>query len=233
MKVIASASPDYVVFLAGRNLDAVKAAVAEIKESGVQGEVLPIQLDVTKQASVDAAAKTVEQQFGRLDVLVNNAGMSDTTLPKDTDLKTRLDTVLTTNVTGPAIVSEAFKPLLRKSKDARSIYVSSGLASLTQAADPENLRYHSPWTVYRLSKTALNMWALQEFKELSKEGIKVFTFCPGLVRSNLRGKAEDMVSAGGRATDPSVSGENILKMMRGERDGDVGKFVHKDGVYDW
>jgi NAD(P)-dependent dehydrogenase (short-subunit alcohol dehydrogenase family) len=199
----------------------------------VKGSLSALQLDVTNLASVDAAAKQVEQQFERLDVLINNAGIADSTLGEDLDFKQRLDLVLTTNVTGPAIVSRAFQPLLFKSKNAYSIYVSSGLASLSQASDPESRRYHSGYTVYRLSKTALNMWALQEAKELRPKGVKVFIVCPGLVRSNLRGKTEEMVSAAGRATDPEVSGQTMLRTVEGKRDQDIGKFVHKDGVYEW
>jgi NAD(P)-dependent dehydrogenase (short-subunit alcohol dehydrogenase family) len=234
VKVFASASPEYHVFLAGRNLEACKAAVAEIQQDPkIKGNVSAIQLDITSQESVDAAAKEVEKQFGRLDVLINNAGISDLTLPAELSFKEKLDQVLTTNVTGPAIVSQAFQPLLFQSQNAYSIYVSSGLASLDQAANPNSRRYHSGNTVYRLSKTALNMWALQEFKELGKKGIKVVTFCPGLVRSNLRGRGEERISAGGNATDPSVSGENLLKIVEGKRDADIGKFLHKDGVYEW
>lgn len=77
------------------------------------------------------------------------------------------------------------------------------------------------------------MWALQEFKHLGTKGIKVVTFCPGLVRSNLRGKGEDRISASGKAIDLSVSGENLLKIVEGKRDADIGKFLHKDGVYLW
>jgi NAD(P)-dependent dehydrogenase (short-subunit alcohol dehydrogenase family) len=188
---------------------------------------------VTDESSVNAAAKQVEAQFGRLDVLINNAGITDATLPDNYSLKQKLDTVLTTNVTGPAIVSKAFQPLLFKSKNAYSIYVSSGLGSMTLASDPTGNYYRSPWSIYRLSKTGLNMWAYQESKELAERGVKVFVVCPGLVRSNLRGKKEESVSAGGRATDPMVSGQTMLNIIEGKRDKDVGKFVHKDGVYGW
>lgn len=233
-KVFATASPTYKILLAGRNLSACELAVSEIaRDPNIKGSICALHLDITSQESVDAAAKEVKQQFGRLDVLINNAGISDLTLPSDLSFKEKMDQVLATNVTGPAIVSKAFQPLLFKSKNAYSIYVSSGLASLDQAADVNSPRYHSGNTVYRMSKTALNMWALQEFKELASKGIKVVTICPGLVRSNLRGKEEDRVSAGGRAIDASVSGEFLLTIVDGKRDADVGKFLHRDGVYNW
>ncbi|KAF2674329.1 short chain dehydrogenase/reductase [Microthyrium microscopicum] len=232
-KVFASSSSDYHIIVAGRNLKNCETAVSEIKASGVKGNLTTLLLDVTSQESVDTAASEVEKQFGRLDVLINNAGISDTTLTEVPEFKKRLDAVLTTNITGPAIVSLAFRHLLFKSSNAYSIYVSSGLGSISQTADPSSLRYNSGYTVYRLSKTALNMWAIQEYKELKDKGVKVFIMCPGLVRSNLRGKTEDKVSAGGHAQDPTVSGQTILSIAEGKRDADAGKFVHKDGLYEW
>jgi NAD(P)-dependent dehydrogenase (short-subunit alcohol dehydrogenase family) len=231
--VLADASPDYHIILSGRNKESLETAKKEIEATGIKGKLSTMTMDVTKEDTVAAAAAQVEKQFGKLDVLVNNAGLSDNTLPKAWSLKRKLDQILTTNVTGPAIVSQAFRPLLIKAENAKSIYVSSGLGSMTQCADPNSGRYRSKWTVYRTSKSALNMWALQDFKDMAPEGVKVFTFCPGLVRSNLRGKDEEMVSAGGNATDPSVSGENILSIIRGERDDDMGKFIHRGGVYPW
>jgi NAD(P)-dependent dehydrogenase (short-subunit alcohol dehydrogenase family) len=104
---------------------------------------------------------------------------------------------------------------------------------MTLASDPKSPQYQSAWQVYRMSKSGLNMWAYQESKTLAEKGVKVFIVCPGLVRSNLRGKSEDLVSAGGRATDPMVSGQTMLNIVEGKRDQDVGKLVHKDGVYGW
>jgi NAD(P)-dependent dehydrogenase (short-subunit alcohol dehydrogenase family) len=230
---LADTSADYHVILAGRNQDALERSKNEIEATGIKGTLSVVILDVTSEDSVEKAAAEVEKQFGKLDVLVNNAGLSDNTLPKEWSLKQKLDQILTTNVTGPAIVSQAFRPLLLKGSDAKSIYVTSGLGSLSNCSNPESKQYHSKWTAYRTSKSGLNMWALQDYKELAPQGVKVFTFCPGLVRSNLRGPDEEFVSAGGNAGDPAVSGESILKIVKGERDADVGKFVHKDGVYPW
>jgi len=84
-----------------------------------------------------------------------------------------------------------------------------------------------------MSKAALDMWAVQEDRVYGKEGLKTFVMCPGLVVSNLRGKSEEARNVGGLATSPVVSGETMLSIIEGKRDADVGKFVHKDGVYPW
>ncbi|KAI9698108.1 MAG: hypothetical protein M1820_007616 [Bogoriella megaspora] len=232
-KIISSASPDYDVIIAGRRLEACNKAVSELKAEGAKGGLSTLQLDQTDEASVDAAAKQVEKEFGKIDVLINNAGITDTTLPDEWSPKKKFDQVLSTNVTGPAIVSQAFQPLLFKSKNAYSIYVSTSLASMAMSTDPKYPVYHVKWAVYRASKTGLNAWVVQDAREMAEKGVKVFAFCPGLVRSNLRGTTEDQVSSGGYAGDPDESGRAVLKIIQGDRDGDVGKFVHKDGVYDW
>jgi NAD(P)-dependent dehydrogenase (short-subunit alcohol dehydrogenase family) len=219
--------------MAGRNKDYLETAQKEIEGTGIKGKLSTLVFDVTDEESVNAAAAQVKKEFGKLDVLVNNAGLSDNSLPEEWSLKKKLDQILTTNVTGPAIVSEAFNPLLIKADDASSIYVTSGLGSLEACSDPSNRMYQSKWTAYRTSKSALNMWALQDYKDMASKGVKVFTFCPGLVRSRLRGTDEEYVSAGGAAGDPAVSGQSILRIIKGERDTDVGKFIHKDGIYPW
>lgn len=138
-----------------------------------------------------------------------------------------------TNVAGPAMVTQAFLPLLWKSKAPYSIYVSSGLGSAAMAEDPKYESYAVPYTSYRMSKSALNMWVLQEIKDLGPKGLKTFAMCPGYVVSNLRGTSEEARNGYGMATSPTVSGETMLSIIEGKRDADVGKFVHKDGIYPW
>ncbi|KAK5331669.1 hypothetical protein LTR93_000674 [Exophiala xenobiotica] len=228
-KVIASASPDYHVLIGSRNPENGKKAVAELQATGeIKGTLTDVQIDVTDQASVDALANFIEEKFGRLDVLINNAGIA----PTDGDLRSIIDRTFQTNVTGPIVLTEALKPLLLKSKKGPySIYVTSGLGSLAMAESGKV--YAAPYAVYSASKSALNMLMIYEAKEMGKKGLKSFVVCPGLVRSNLRGKSEEAVNAGGAAGDPMVSGQTILGVVEGKRDADVGKFVHKDGVYPW
>lgn len=231
-KIIASASPNYHVLVAGRSLPKVEAAIKQLQsEAQIKGKLTPLELDVNSDTSIAAAAKKVEQEFGRVDVLVNNAGIAG--LPAKS-YKEQIDMVLETNVTGPLLVSEAFMPLVLKSKNPYSIFVSSALGSLSKASDPKDTIYYTDnWQVYRMSKSALDMIAVTEYHKWTPKGVKVFALCPGLVRSFLRGPEEDRISAGGRAGDPDTSGETMLSIIEGNRDADVGKFVHKDGVYPW
>jgi NAD(P)-dependent dehydrogenase (short-subunit alcohol dehydrogenase family) len=171
----------------------------------------------------------VTEAFGKLDVLINNAGV----IGRGPNLRARLDDALRANASGPAATTDAFRSLLLKSKRSYLLNVSSTLGSLANASDPNSLDYQLPATAYRMSKAALNMLTVQTHKEIGQQGVKVFAVCPGLVRSNLRGGDEAAVSAGGRAVDAEVSGQLFLSIIEGKRDVDVGKFVHKDGVYSW
>lgn len=215
--------------MAGRSLDKVEAAMSEIKKMGVKGSLSSLTIEVTDLTSIETAAKQVESEFGRVDVLINNAGVA----PLGDDLKKQIEDTMAANVVGTALVSSVFNRLLEKSSRPYSLFISSGMGSMSRALHPDYQVPNDPWTVYRMSKAAVDMLMVQEYKVLSKKGIKVFAVCPGLVRSNLRGTEEHQVNAGGRAGDPDVSGRLILSIVEGKRDADVGKLVHKDGVWDW
>ena len=133
------------------------------------------------------------------------------------------------------MVAEAFRPLLLKTQNSYSIYVSSGAGSLNRASHPALAQNRAPpfEDAYRASKAALNMIAVLEAKKFGPEGLKVFTVSPVFVISNLRGTSEEERSGWGVAGDPMVSGQTILSILQGERDADVGKFVTKDGIYPW
>ena len=150
----------------------------------------------------------------------------------DEDIKESIETTMRTNVIGPVLMIEAFRPLLLKSASPYSIYVSSGLGSHGLAQDPTDMGYPYDAFSYRMSKSALNMWAVQEDRKWGSK-YKSFTVCPGFVVSNLRGKSEEARNPGGIAGDPMVSGRTLLGIIEGKRDADVGKFVWEKGVYPW
>ena len=228
-KILAEASPNYHIIMASRSLPKLDAALSELSFlSTIKGTLSALQLDVIDQNSISAAAAQVEQSYGHIDVLINNAAIGC----RDPDLAKRLRISLETNAIGPALVSAAFRPLLLKSKNPYSFYVSSGQGSLERAST-ETAQLLSNAEAYRTSKAAMNMIALNEKIEYAGKGLKVFVACPGFVRSNLRGTGEDARSGWGKAGDPEVSGRMVLDIVSGKRDGDVGKFVWTNGTYPW
>jgi len=182
------------VFVGSRDLERGEAAAREIGPGAIA-----IQLDVTDAASIAAAAERIRTETGRLDLLVNNAGISNTT-KGDMSLveygkvsqasNASLDeirAVWETNVFGVLAVYQAMLPLLRTSSDARIVNVSSGVGSLTTNADPAN-PYHAFFgPIYPASKTALNAITLAMMVELESTDIKVNLVSPGFTSTNLNG----------------------------------------------
>ena len=234
--VLTSASTDYHVIIASRTLEKAQNAKSEVEKENPNSvsRLSTVQLDVTDGESVARARDYVEKEFGHLDALINNAAVGNT----NPDVYTRFRASLDTNVIGPAVVADAFRPLLLKSWNPYSIFVSSGAGSFERTVERlEGKREKPPeppnGNAYHVSKAGLNMVALREHVEYGEKGLKVFAMCPGFVVSNLRGTSEEMRSGWGKAGPASVSGEILLSILDGKRDEDVGKFVCKDGLYGW
>lgn len=191
------AAQGFTVLVGSRDLARGEAAAAEI---GPQAH--PLQLDVTDQASIDAAAACVGQVFGRLDLLIQNAAISNTskrpgqsiedyartTRPSTVSLA-EMRAVWDTNVFGVLSVYQAMLPLLRATPGARIVNVSSGVGSLTRNADPDFAYRGIFGPVYPASKTALNAITLAMAIELEPEGIRVSAVSPGFTSTNLNGYA--------------------------------------------
>ncbi len=184
------------VLLGSRSFERGEAAAKEIGAGAI-----PLQLDVTDSGSIAAAAAYIHKEFGRLDLLVNNAAISNT---RKGDLSLEeygkisrasnapLDEVRAvweTNVFGVLAVYQAMLPLLRESTDARIVNVSSGVGSLALNAAIDGPYHKSFGPVYPASKTALNAMTLAMMVELEGTGIKVNLVSPGFARTNLNGYA--------------------------------------------
>jgi NAD(P)-dependent dehydrogenase (short-subunit alcohol dehydrogenase family) len=217
--------------MAGRSRQRLDKALSDLKATSPQGQLSILELDVDSEDSIKRAAQQVSTDFGCVDILINNAATGNV----DDDVRTRFEVQLKTNVLGPRLVAAHFRPLLLKSKNPYSIYVTSGAGSLGMAAQMRDIPTPPNPDGYCVAKAALNMVMMQEHVESVKQnlGIKVFAVCPGFVKSNLRGPKGVDGWAGVEAGDPEVSGQTLLKVMTGERDEDVGKAVHKGGVYPW
>ncbi|MBI0330237.1 SDR family NAD(P)-dependent oxidoreductase [Burkholderia plantarii] len=224
----------YTVLVGSRNAERGEAAAREV---GPNARAL--QLDVTDAASIAAAAARVDDEFGRLDLLVNNAAISHTgRLPsqgiEEHARKTRpsnvpideMRAVWDTNVFGVLAVYQAMLPLLRRSPVSRIVNVSSGVGSLATNLDPAFPYRGIFGPVYPASKTALNALTVAMAIELEPEGIPVNAVSPGFTKTNLNGYAGvDTVEQGAR--------EAVRVALLG-RDGPTGKFTRwEDETIPW
>ncbi|MEU8582036.1 SDR family oxidoreductase [Streptomyces sp. L500] len=184
-------------------------------------------LDVTDDASVAAAAKTIEADGG-LDVLINNAGIEERTPdggvagPAEitADMMRR---VFDTNVFGVVRVTHAFLPLLQRSAAPVVVNVSSGLASLTRAADPDAPGFGYPGVAYPASKAAVNMITVQYAKAFPN--MRVNAVEPGYT-------ATDLNQHSGTQT-VEEGAEIIVRMARLGPDGPTGGYFDVDGPIPW
>jgi len=172
---------NYTVLVGSRSLVKATDAIAKIKaqEPSIAAAALePLEIDITNDAAIAAAADHVAKTHGRLDILINNAGISG---DAKHGIRANFNAVYDTNVVGTAAVTEAFIPLLRKSTAPaparRVVNVSSSIGSLANAKAG---RAVSPlYTAYSVSKAALNMLSLYTMHRLKDDKIAVVMTTPG------------------------------------------------------
>ena len=223
----------FTVLVGSRHLERGETAAREVGP-----DARALQLDVTNQASIAAAAVRIRKELGRLDVLVNNAAISNTSkLPGQTvEEYSRLNRASTvsldevraiweTNVFGALAVYQAMLPLLREAPAARIVNVSSGAGSLARNADPDfpHRRIFGPG--YSASKTAMNAMTLAMAIELESTGIKVNACSPGFIKTNLNNYE-------GTLTVEEGAREPVRLALLGP-DGPTGTFSRTEGVIPW
>lgn len=176
----------YALWLGCRDTDRGESAAADLRRAGIEARAL--MLDVTSDDSVQAAADRLGQEIDALDALVNNAGISIGTPARASEEKLEdIRTMLEVNALGPVRVTQAFLPLLRRSKSARIVMMSSGLGSLAETTDMAGLYWSVGFAGYCASKSALNMLTVKLAKELLADGIKVNAADPGFTATDLNG----------------------------------------------
>ena len=219
------AKGSYHVLVGSRSVDKGNDAIKQLESRNLAGSAELIPLDVTNDEMIEQAATTVERNHGKLDILVNNAGIAAFTPPLRQQMRDAFDT----NATGPAIVTNAFAPLLQKSTaTARIINVSSGAGSIGRRLDPTSQLYNRHVVQYRASKAALSMVTACDWVEYGP-AIKVFAYCPGYTVSNLseQNKAEHGAKPTAEAVMP------LIDVLEGKRDEEAGLFLHNTGIYPW
>ena len=225
------AAHGFTVLVGSRNLEHGETAA---KSVGTDAHAF--QLDVTNHASIAAAADRIRSEFGHLDVLVNNAGISHTGKPGTSLAEmvrsgrptvASLDAVraiFETNVFGVIALTQAMLPLLRKSPAARIVNVSSSTGSLTWNSSPANPR-RAMFGAYSWSKTALNAVTIAFAAELESEGIKVNAACPGFT-------ATDLNNFEGTRTVEQAAREP-LRLALLDANGPTGTYSNEDGPIRW
>lgn len=205
----------HTVILTARSLEKGQAAAAEVGQG--PGDVVPIQLDVTDSASILQARDLVEERFGRLDVLVNNAGID---YDRDQDVKTadldRVRRIIDTNVVGVWEVTQAFHSLLRASDHPRIVNLSSEAGSIA------GIEAWAPG--YSTSKAALNGLTAIMAREFAFDGMLVNAVCPGWI-------ATDMGGPGGGPLPPG--GESVVWAVELPKDGPTGGFFQNGRRLPW
>jgi NAD(P)-dependent dehydrogenase (short-subunit alcohol dehydrogenase family) len=217
----------HTVVVGARDLGRGEEAAQALRAAG--GDVTAVALDVTDLASVAAAAETVRERHGRLDALVNNAGISHRPgadfagqVPGSGDVD-HVRYVFETNVLGVIAVTEAFLPLLRLSDAPRIVNVSSSAGSLAAISDFANA---DPIALgYVPSKTAVTALTLMYARGLVAEGILVNAVCPGFVATDLNG------FRGVRT--PEQGARQAVRMATIPADGPTGTFTDEDGPVAW
>jgi NAD(P)-dependent dehydrogenase (short-subunit alcohol dehydrogenase family) len=181
---------------------------------------------VTDAGSVAAAAKWVEQEYGRLDVLVNNAGvlLERGEKPSETTAE-KLRRTYETNVIGVVVVTSAMLPLLRRAPAARIVNVSSELGSLSLTSDPTNAFSQFPLLAYNSSKSALNAITVSYANELRGTSIKVNAADPGYCATDLN------AHSGPRTAAQGANAAVALATLDG--DGPTGGLFNEDGPVPW
>lgn len=216
----------HTVLLGARDPERGAAAAAGLTAQGLDAH--SVRLDVTDPATVAAAADLIAAEYGRLDTLVNNAGVARDwrRTPEELPVEAVRETY-ETNVFGVVTVVNAMLPLLRKAPAALIGNVSSGLGSFSFLADPESpIWEHATLLAYNSSKAALNAVTLVYARALRAEGIKVSALEPGYC-------ATDLNNHSGHAT-AEEGGRRIARQLDEALAEPSGRFFHAEGgTYPW
>ena len=214
------------IVVTARKLSVAEETAAELEKLGV--EAYPLQLDVTNEADREAVAQYFEEKFGKLDILINNAGItSPTGLGNVTSQVTDEDllTVFTTNLFAVVALTRDLLPLIKKAPAGRIVNLSSILGSLTLHADSKSPIYNSKPFAYDASKSALNAYTIHLAHELKDTPIKVNSAHPGWVKTEMGTDAAPMEIPDGAKTSVALATLGA--------DGPSGQFLHMGQELPW
>jgi NAD(P)-dependent dehydrogenase (short-subunit alcohol dehydrogenase family) len=215
---------EHLILLGARDITLGETAAARLKAAGI--EVRFVHIDLSKPETIHAAATTIDADYGRLDVLVNNAAIVDSADgPPSTAAIGAVRRIFDTNFFGTLTVVQAMLPLLRKSTCGRIVNLSSGLGSLTLNSDPNWEFAPYKFLGYNASKAALNMLTVQLAAELKDSGIKVNSANPGFTATDLNHHSGTQTIAQGAVA--------AIRLAVLPDDGPTGGFFSASGEEPW
>jgi NAD(P)-dependent dehydrogenase (short-subunit alcohol dehydrogenase family) len=219
------------VIIGARNAADGDTAAKKLKDKKLPADF--IQFDVNNYADHKKAAKYFEEKFGRLDILINNAGVMKDAQDASGSRAANASTVsidivkntFETNFFAPVALTQTLLPLIRKSEAGRIVNLSSILASLELHSNPKSPIYDSKLFAYNSSKTALNAFTVHLAHELKDTNIKVNSAHPGWVKTEMGGPNATMELAEG--------GKTSVQLALSSADGTTGSFVHLNQPLPW
>jgi len=217
----------YAVLVGARDVPKGEAAAKQLRADGIDARA--VKLDVTRAEDIAAVVRMVESKFGKLDVLVNNAGVMQekgwTQNCTSTTDPVKLRATFEANFFAAVALTQALLPALRKAGAARIVNVSSILGSVSLQATPGSPTYGTKLFAYNASKAALNMFTIHLAHELRGTKIKVNSAHPGWVKTDLGGSAAPMSAAEGAKTG--------VELATLPEDGPTGGFFHVGEAIAW
>jgi NAD(P)-dependent dehydrogenase (short-subunit alcohol dehydrogenase family) len=200
-------------------------AAGKLRAEGLDVRFVSADLNRAAESSV-ALAKQIGDEFGHLDVLVNNAGIFDREDgPASSVGIEALRRTFETNFFGTVAFTQPLLPLLRAAESARIVNVSSGLGSLAINSDTSSPYYDVKVLAYNASKAALNMFTVDLAYDLRDTRIKVNSACPGYTATDLNNHSGPQTLEEGAIA--------IVRLAQLPEDGPTASFIHKDGEYSW
>ncbi|RFU31135.1 hypothetical protein B7463_g5211, partial [Scytalidium lignicola] len=224
VKKLATEQPKFHIILRSRKLERGKETASTITNLAEGSSIEALELDIDNDDSIAQAAKYVENKYGRLDVLFNNAGIMSV---KGVSFRENMRQVIETNAISAACVTEAFIPLMKEAEIPRLLFMSSFFGSITYALDPTRPYYGYDMKPYFTSKTALNMIGAQYAVQLGKEGFKVNMVDPGFRSTALNGYNE----RGGKASEGVLEAYRLIIDM--DKNGQHATFTSTEMQHPW
>ena len=215
------------IVIGSRDLNKGKAVADTLRAEGVDIEA--IRFDITKPADYLESYNYFDKNFGRLDILINNAGISKETFGAPNNAssvsKDLLRETFETNFFGTIELTQVLLPLIKKAPEGRIVNLSSILGSLTLHADPKSPIYAAKVLAYDASKTALNAFTVHLAHELSDTKVKVNSAHPGWVKTDMGTDAAPMEIPDGAKTSVELA---LLPA-----NGPTGGFFHMGEALPW